>query len=197
MAGSSSRRKLARHSTASGSSHHSGRRFGWYKRISIAGGMNAWAEIASLTNDRSSLMRNRLCALPANDRGSRQTHRVLGMSAARERVQIVDMKEPFSLTRLHLVSLCDAFIGGRISPDALKTIGFALLASDTFDWDDDVISEVLSDWSVPEVNYELTAESIRVHREWLMGNAAPPRREFGVPEPRTGRLVSVRTKTAS
>ena len=112
-------------------------------------------------------------------------------------VQIVDMKESYSLTRFDLVNLCDAFIKGHISPDALETIGFALMASDTFDWDDDVISEVLSDWSAPEVKYELNAVTIRVHRQWLMGNVEPPRREFKDLDARTGRLVSVRSKTPS
>lgn len=110
-------------------------------------------------------------------------------------VQIVDMKESYSLTRFDLVSLCDAFIKGDISPDALEIIGFALMASDGFDWDDDVISEILSDWSAPEVNYELNAVTIRIHRQWLMGEAAPPTRERRDTNASGGQLISMRSKT--
>jgi hypothetical protein len=104
------------------------------------------------------------------------------------------MREPFSLTRLHLVSLCDAFIEKELSPDDLNTVAFALLASDTFDWDDDITSEVLSDWSAPEINYELNAETINMHRTWLLGTAKPPPRELRDGESKAGHLLSVRTK---
>ena len=110
-------------------------------------------------------------------------------------VQIVDMKESYLLTRFDLVNLCDAFIKGDIYSDALETIGFALMASDTFDWDDDVISEVLSDWSAPEVNYELNAVTIRMHRQWLMGEAAPPTRERRDTNASGGQIISTRNKT--
>lgn len=112
-------------------------------------------------------------------------------------VQIVDMREPFSLTRQHLISLCDAFIKGTLSPDALNTVAFALLASDTFEWDDDVTSEVLSDWSAPEINYELNTETINMHRAWLLGAADPPYREFIEAKGNGGNLMSMRTKTHS
>ncbi len=122
---------------------------------------------------------------------------VLQIDQVRSSVQIVDMRESFSVTRPHLVSLCDAFIEGALPPDALNTVAFALMASDAFEWDDDVTSEVLSDWSAPEINYELNAETISMHREWLLGTAEPPRREFRDAKARTGHLISVRTKTPS
>jgi hypothetical protein len=46
------------------------------------------------------------------------------------------------------------------------------LASDAFWWDDEVISEVVADWSAPEVNYPLTAETLNA-RGWLTGSAVP------------------------
>jgi len=41
--------------------------------------------------------------------------------------------------------------------EELSTIGFALAASDNFEWDvEDLGGEIIYDWSCPEVNYPLT-----------------------------------------
>jgi hypothetical protein len=87
------------------------------------------------------------CELAADILGS-----VVQLDRVRAVVRIVDMREPFALERHHLVSLCDAFDQGALGPEALSTIAFALMASDTFAWEDEVTSEVLSDWSAPEIN---------------------------------------------
>jgi hypothetical protein len=80
--------------------------------------------------------------------------------------------------------------------EALTTIGFALQASDAFEWEDDIISEVPSDWSAPEVNFELNAETLNMHRDWLLGFGEPPVRNSVDPLNRIqGRLISVRIKT--
>ena len=86
--------------------------------------------------------------------------------------------------------------GPRIDPEALNTIGFALQASDAFEWEDEVISEVLSDWSAPEVNFELNAETLNMHRNWLLGHSEPPVREpIDSLHRINARLISRRTKT--
>src|SRR5579862_4299917 len=69
---------------------------------------------------------------------------------------IEDMDDEFDLTATMAVRLCDAVLGGELSAADLKTIGFALVASDKFQWDadqDDVLASVISDWSCPEINY--------------------------------------------
>lgn len=83
--------------------------------------------------------------------------------------RIVDMDTEFQLRPEHLVHLCEAVISGTLSPDHLRTIGFCLLASDTFIWDTsnpggERISDVACDWSAPEINYPLTVENTR---KWL------------------------------
>jgi hypothetical protein len=102
----------------------------------------------------------------------------------------------FSLQRDHVIKLCEAFLDRALTPEALTTIGFALQASDAFEWEDDVISEVLSDWSAPEVNFELNAKTLNMHRDWLLGSSEPPVRNSVDPLNRIhGRLISVRIKT--
>lgn len=87
-------------------------------------------------------------------------------------VSIVDMDEEFTVTVAMAVRLCDVVLRGELPPEALKTIGFALQASDKFCWDgdeDEVLANVISDWSCPEVNYPLTLANVERFRGWLLG----------------------------
>jgi len=109
-------------------------------------------------------------------------------------IEIEDMQESFPLSRHHLVMLCDAALSKTFSPDDLTTIAFALMASDRFEWDDEIVSEVLSDWACPEVNFDINASTLVMHRSWLTGDAIPPSRPAVSATPDLGRLVSVRRK---
>jgi hypothetical protein len=104
-------------------------------------------------------------------------------------IQIEDMKEHFELIRL-----CDAALSETFSPESLIAVALALMASDTFWWDDEVISEVLADWSAPEINYPLTAGTLRMHRDWLRGLAEAPERTRLPQDSRPGRPISRRMK---
>ena len=90
------------------------------------------------------------------------------------------MEKDFVVTADMAVRLCEAVLCGELFPDALHTIGFALMASDRFQWDgdDEVLASVIADWSCPEVNYPLTLENVQRFRAWLMGTdpypAKPP-----------------------
>ena len=109
------------------------------------------------------------------------------------RIAIEDMQGSFHIERHHLVMLCDAFLSTMLTPEALNTISFALIASDQFEWDDEGISEVLHDWSAPEINLPLNNETIKIHRSWLTGIAEPSLQPTSKDEHKN-RLVSVREK---
>jgi hypothetical protein len=110
-------------------------------------------------------------------------------------VSIEDMDKDFVVTADMAVRLCEAVLRGELLPDTLHTIGFALMASDRFQWDgenDEVLASVIADWSCPEVNYPLTLENVQRFRAWLMGTdpypAKPPLTSDG------GNLISVTEK---
>jgi hypothetical protein len=109
-------------------------------------------------------------------------------------VEIEDMQGNFSVTREMLISLCDAALSGHLPPADLAAIGFALKASHAFEWDDDLMSEVISDWSCPEINYPLTQENVQRFRDWLSGTEAYPTRSQPKKSTESERLVSVRRK---
>jgi hypothetical protein len=109
-------------------------------------------------------------------------------------VTIEDMQQDFCLTRAHVLSLCDAGIAGELNQEAMSTIAFALLASDHFEWDDGVISEALYDWSAPEINLPLEPDTLKMHRNWLLGLQEPAPKPPLDPAKRHGRLVLLRRK---
>jgi hypothetical protein len=106
-------------------------------------------------------------------------------------VEIEDMESDFSVTREMLVSLCNAVLSGQIPAEELSTIGFALVASDNFKWDgEDIVGDVIHDWSCPEVNYPLTVENLTRFKNWLLElDPYPPRPSLKHPG-KDERLVS-------
>lgn len=87
-----------------------------------------------------------------------------------------DLDQAFVITRAMLVKLCDAVEAGTLPAPLLETIAFAILASDQLEWDIDgaLDARVLHDWAAPEINWELTPETVRMFRGWLTGEIEPP-----------------------
>src|SRR5713101_7110723 len=84
-------------------------------------------------------------------------------------LEVEDMQDEFLVTREMLVSLCDAVLSGQLPPQELSAIGFALVASHSFVWDaEDVVGNVIHDWSCPEVNYPLTVDNVQRFKNWLL-----------------------------
>jgi hypothetical protein len=79
-----------------------------------------------------------------------------------------------------LVHLCDAVLAGDVPATCLEPIAFALVFSEHIHWaeEDDLVPRVLYDWASPEINWELTTESVGMFRRWLTGEIEPP------PEPK-------------
>jgi hypothetical protein len=118
------------------------------------------------------------------------------LNSVESTVAVEDMQQSFLLERKHVVKLCDAALSHTLTSEALTTLAFALMASDHFEWDDDTLSEVLSDWSCPEINFPLNETTLKMHRAWLIGDADPPLRQIGS-KPVHDHLVSLRRKVTS
>jgi hypothetical protein len=112
-------------------------------------------------------------------------------------IQIEDMEGSFRVNRAHLIALCDAVADGSLEPDSLMPIGFALEASDTFEWDDDVMGELIADWSCPEINYPLNTTTVEQFKRWLTGEESYAERPALSSQQRRGRLISERRKRSN
>jgi hypothetical protein len=139
------------------------------------------------------LKRYFMTEVQANDLVEDLRNSVTHLSAIVSEVAVEDMQDSFLVNRQHLLMLCDAFLSAKLTPDALNTVAFALIASDHFEWNDDTMSEVLSDWSAPEINFPLNRQTITMHRSWLTGVSEPVPRQKNKPGDQD-RLISVRRK---
>jgi hypothetical protein len=85
---------------------------------------------------------------------------------------IADMNEDFWVTPDHLIRVCDAVLKRSIRPELLEAIGFCLVASDHFKWNDETeegkrVDDTAHDWAAPQINYPLTRRNVRQFRRRL------------------------------
>jgi hypothetical protein len=111
-------------------------------------------------------------------------------------IEIEDMTSIYSINRENMLVLCNAGADGTLPGEAISAIAFMVIASDHFEWDgdDEMISEILSDWSCPEVNYSLTPTTFQMNQRWLLGSETPPERPSLAKNSKKGRLISMRRK---
>jgi hypothetical protein len=89
------------------------------------------------------------------------------------RLQMTDITEDFAVRPEHLVKLCDAVLTGQLEAEALRAVGFGMIASDHFDWDADApggaeVVETLHDWASPEANYGLSPNVVAKFKHRLL-----------------------------
>jgi hypothetical protein len=67
----------------------------------------------------------------------------------------------------------------------------ALVASESFVWEDeDIVGDVIHDWSCPEVNYPLTIDNVERFKRWLLKLELYPAKRLPAPPFKDERLVS-------
>jgi hypothetical protein len=89
------------------------------------------------------------------------------------RLRMEDLGSDFAVTSDHLVRLCDAVLEGSLAPEALRAVGFGLVASERFTWNAETddgarVSETLHDWASPEANFALSIETAGKFKDRLL-----------------------------
>ena len=78
----------------------------------------------------------------------------------------------FEIEKEHLIQLCEDYLNNQISGKDLNTIGFALMFSEFFHWDNDtksgeLISQVISDWDNENIGYDINTKNVQLWKEYL------------------------------
>jgi hypothetical protein len=84
-----------------------------------------------------------------------------------------DCITPLAVQPEHLAKVCDAFISDSLSASIVEDIGFALMASDAFEWDSGtpegaIVARVSDCWCSPEIEYRITPETMIKFRSLLL-----------------------------
>ena len=87
---------------------------------------------------------------------------------------IENMTGELTVEPSHLMRVCESFISGQLGPEAIQSIGFCLVSSDSFCWDSDTpegerVAEVIHDWSSSEINLPVTLDNMGRWRSYLEG----------------------------
>lgn len=86
-------------------------------------------------------------------------------------IQSIDNGE-FEIQKEHLTKLCEDYLKSQINSLDLNTIGFALMCSDFFHWDNEtksgeIISQVISDWDNENIGYDINRKNVQLWKEYL------------------------------
>jgi hypothetical protein len=76
-------------------------------------------------------------------------------------VSVLGMDSEFLVTRDMALRVCDSALAGELPAEGLRLLAFIIITSERFTWgNDELLAEILHDWSCPEVNYALTPENL-------------------------------------
>lgn len=78
----------------------------------------------------------------------------------------------FEIEKKHLVKLCEDYLNKQITNEDLNTIGFVLMFSDFFHWDNEtksgeIISQVIFDWDNENIGYDINQKNIQLWKKYL------------------------------
>jgi hypothetical protein len=83
--------------------------------------------------------------------------------------EVQELNDCFLVNASHLCSLAKATAGGALTAETLSAVAFLIIASEQLYWEDNVVGEVLYDWSSPEINLPLTSPNLDESIAWLTG----------------------------
>ena len=77
------------------------------------------------------------------------------------------MNEETKIFRSDLITKCDKYLNGEIKEKDFEDYAWNLITEEHFDWDDDVISDIIYQWDSPEINFPITKTNIRLWKNQL------------------------------
>ena len=71
------------------------------------------------------------------------------------------------MSRSDLIAKCDQCLNGKIQEKDFEDYAWNLITEEHFDWDDDVISDIIYQWDSPEINFPITKQNIGLWKHQL------------------------------
>ena len=91
----------------------------------------------------------------------------------------------------------DGALAGHLDATALRAAAFAIVTSTDFTWSEDLVGEILHDWSAPEVNLQLSSENMERFRRWITRTEPYRERPSAADAPSGDHVLSETIRTTS
>ena len=77
------------------------------------------------------------------------------------------MNEEIKISRSDLIVKCDQYLNGEIGEKDFENYAWELITEDHFDWEDNVISDIVFQWDNPSINFPITKQNVRLWKHQL------------------------------
>jgi hypothetical protein len=77
------------------------------------------------------------------------------------------LRKDLKISRTDLIAKCDDFLNDRIQISGIEKYASDLIFEDFFEWDDEVISDIIFQWDNQEINYAINTTNIKLWKHLL------------------------------
>ena len=77
------------------------------------------------------------------------------------------MNTETKISRTDLIAKCDQYLNGQLEKSDLENYASDLIGKDFFDWDDEVISDIIFQWDSQEINFPINKKNIELWKHQL------------------------------
>ena len=71
------------------------------------------------------------------------------------------------ISRTDLIAKCDQYLNGELKKSDLENYASDLIGKDFFDWDDEIISDIIFQWDRQEINFPINKKNIELWKHQL------------------------------
>lgn len=71
-----------------------------------------------------------------------------------------------SITRFHLIDLCNQFLEGQIDKNVILDFAWSSITCED-DFEDDVVTETIYDWDMEDINYDINLTNMKLWKHRL------------------------------
>ncbi|MCL5130604.1 MULTISPECIES: hypothetical protein [Flavobacteriaceae] len=77
------------------------------------------------------------------------------------------MNTETKISRTDLIAKCDQYLNGELKKSDLENYASDLIGKDFFDWDDEIISDIIFQWDSQEINFPINKKNIELWKHQL------------------------------
>ena len=77
------------------------------------------------------------------------------------------MNTEIKILRTDLIAKCDEFLIGKINKTELESYAWNIITDDNIEWNDDIISDIISQWDNESINYPINKINVELWKHRL------------------------------